>query len=316
MSTKYLGATLVAFFLSFVFCKLSIPILKKAGAGQNILSYVKEHETKSGTPTMGGLAFIPAAIIAFLCFVRGGNRTSTVVLTIGGAYLVVGFLDDFMKKKHKENLGLTARQKLSFQLLVAAFAGIYAYRAGLTGQRLPFSERVFDFSFWTIPFFVFVFVATVNCVNLTDGLDALAAGSSLPFFFFLGISIVSENVESELSTLCFSLCGALAAYLLFNVHPASVFMGDTGSLSLGGFAAAIALFSGNALLIPVLGFVFVLSGISVLIQVIYYKATGGKRVFLMSPLHHHFQQKGYSESKISYAYFIVSAVSGIVVLLL
>ena len=163
-----------------------------------------------------------------------------------------------------------------------------------------------------VPLAVFVFIATVNAVNLTDGLDGLAAGVSVPFFASFGLLIVLQGNITGLPTLCFSLVGALLAYLLFNVPPASIFMGDTGSLSLGGFAAAVALFSGNAFYLPVIGGCFVFSVISVILQVIYYKATGGKRIFLMAPAHHHFQEKGYSESRISYAYSMITVLLGMV----
>ena len=164
--------------------------------------------------------------------------------------------------------------------------------------------------FWIVPLAVFIFLATVNAVNLTDGLDGLATGVSVPFFLAFGLLIALEGESTGQSILCFCVVGALCAYLLFNTHPASVFMGDTGSLSLGGIASCVAVFTGNALYIAVIGIPFVLSVISVIIQVIYYKVTGGKRVFLMAPIHHHFQQKGFSESKIAYAYSLITALLG------
>ena len=260
---------------------------------------------------MGGLAFIFAAVFSTALFVKKAERVLVVALTVGLSYLCVGFLDDFLKKKHKENLGLKAWQKLVFQTVVALFAGVYCYRAGHAFFYLPFFSKTIPFGKWVVPFCLLVFLSTVNCVNLTDGLDGLAAGASLPFFAALGILIALQGGSSTLSLLCFSLVGALGGYLLFNSAPASVFMGDTGSLSLGGFASCIALFSGNALYIPVLGATFVLSGVSVILQVAYFKATNGKRIFLMSPIHHHFQQKGYSETKISYAYAAITAVLGV-----
>ena len=307
----YLFAALVAFFSSLFFCFCLIPVLRKLKAGQNILVYVKEHKNKGGTPTMGGLAFISAAVLTVLLFVRKVDRTFVITLAIGLAYMVVGLLDDFLKRKHKENLGLKAWQKFAFQTAIAVAAGCYCIRAGLTKLYIPFFALTLDIGFWTLPLSVFVFLATVNAVNLTDGLDGLAAGVSVPFFLTLGIIVSMQAGEIAIPTLCFALVGALVAYLLFNAPPASVFMGDTGSLALGGFAACIAVFTGNALYIAIIGLPFVFSVISVLIQVIYYKATGGKRVFLMAPVHHHFQEKGYSESKISYAYFVISLLAGV-----
>ena len=301
---------LVAFALSFVFCKALIPILRKMKAGQNILHYVREHKQKGGTPTMGGIAFLSAAILSTVFFFKGGENRLVISLAIGIAYMIVGLIDDVLKKKHKENLGLKAWQKLVFQFSIAIFAGIYCVRARLTLVYIPFFNQAIDIGFWVLPLAVFVFIATVNAVNLTDGLDGLAAGVSVPFFGALGILIALQGSKTGLSTLSYALVGALLAYLLFNISPASVFMGDTGSLSLGGFAASIALFSGNALYIPILGGCFVFSVISVILQVIYYKVTGGKRIFLMAPAHHHFQEKGYSENRIAYAYSLITALLG------
>ncbi len=306
----YIISALVSFAFSLLFCIIVIPLLKRVKAGQNILVYVKEHQNKSGTPTMGGIAFISAALLSTVVFVKNLDRTVVLCLLIGVSYMIIGLLDDLLKKKHKENLGLKAGQKLFFQLAVAVFSGIYCIRSGLTSVHLPFIGNRLEMGLWTFPFAVFVFIATVNAVNLTDGLDGLASAVGVPFFAVLGILIALNRKEVGLSTLSFCLTGALLAYLLFNVSPASVFMGDTGSLALGGFAASIALFSGNALYIPILGVCFVFSVISVVIQVIYYKATGGKRVFLMAPVHHHFQKKGYSESRIAYAYFLLTLIVG------
>ena len=311
----YLFAFLTAFSVSFALCLALIPLLKKLGAGQNVLSYVTEHKNKSGTPTFGGLAFIPAAVLTALLFEREKTRVFFLTLVIGGAYLAVGFLDDFLKKKHRDNLGLTAAQKFGFQAVIAVFSGVFCYKNGLTLLRLPFSSISLDLGWGIIPLAIFVFLATVNGVNLTDGLDGLAAGSSIPFFLFIGLLIFPAG-GSGLDLLCFALVGALAAYMVFNTSSASIFMGDTGSLGLGGFASAICLFSGKALYIPVVGVMFVVSVISVIVQVIYYKATGGKRIFRMAPVHHHFQQSGFSESKIAYTYAVITAVAGAVCLLI
>ncbi len=305
-------ALLVAFLLSLLFCKLLIPVLRKWKAGQNILSYVKEHKKKSGTPTMGGIAFVLAAIFSAVFFLKERNAGTVLSIIIALAYMAVGILDDVLKKKHKENLGLRAWQKFSFQTVVALLAGVFCYYNGLTKWYIPFTEIQIDLRYWVIPLVTFVFLATVNAVNLTDGLDGLAAGVSAPFFAALGGIILLEGMGMGYATVSFAVCGALLAYLLFNSPPASVFMGDTGSLALGGFASCIACFSGNGLYIAILGLPFVISVISVVMQVIYYKVTGGKRIFLMSPIHHHFQQKGYSETKISYAYALVTILLGII----
>lgn len=263
---------------------------------------------------MGGLAFIFAAVFSTLLLCKQIDRTTVVSLTIGVSYLLVGLLDDLLKRRHKENLGLKAWQKFAFQTLVAIFAGIFCFRSGLTLLNLPFFKHSIDVGMWIIPISIFVFLATVNGVNLTDGLDGLAANACVPFFAIFGVLCALEQ-QSQLSMLAFGLCGALTAYLFFNSSPASMFMGDTGSLSLGGFGACIGIFSGNALYIAIVGITFVLSVISVIVQVIYYKVTGGKRIFLMAPIHHHFQQKGYSETKISQAYFAVTLAVGLTCIL-
>lgn len=315
----YLVAVLLSFALSFLFTWGLIPLLKKLGAGQNILCYVTEHKGKKGTPTMGGIAFITGAVLSvalLLPFVRVKLlRTTILALVIGLSYMIIGFLDDYLKKRHKENLGLRAWQKFAFQSIVAVFCGIYAFRAELTELAIPFLSVKIDLGWGIIPMIAFVFLATVNAVNLTDGLDGLAAGACTPFLCAVGVLILLQKGEEGLALLSFCLVGALLAYLVFNVSPAYVFMGDTGSLALGGFIAAITSFSGNALYIPVIGICFVLSVISVILQVIYYKVTHGKRIFLMSPVHHHFQKKGYSESRISYLYFSVTLLIGIVCVL-
>ena len=315
----YLLSVLFSFALSFVFCLVLIPVLRRLKAGQNILSYVKEHKKKSGTPTMGGLAFIAAAVIVAAIFIGYIHpqtpRTPILCLAVGISYMMIGLLDDYLKKRHKENLGLLPWQKLIFQSMVAIFCGIYCYRASLSEVYIPFFDRKISIGWGIIPLAVFVFVGTVNAVNLTDGLDGLAAGVSVPFFASLGALILLQKGEGSLSVISFCLVGALLAYLLFNVPPAGVFMGDTGSLSLGGFAAALALFTGNALYLFIIGFCFVISVISVVAQVIYYKVTHGKRIFLMAPIHHHFQQKGYSESRIAYAYFAITLILGIICVL-
>ena len=185
---------------------------------------------------------------------------------------------------------------------------------GLKVLRVPFTRLEYDVGWWMMPIGIFIFVATVNSVNLTDGLDGLAGSVSAAFFLCFGVLISLQNGNGKLSLLSFCLVGALLGYLIFNTNRASLFMGDTGSLSLGGFAASVALFSGNALVIPIAGIMFVLSSISVIIQVIYYKKTG-KRVFLMAPIHHHFQEKGYSEGKIAYAYAVLTLMAGASVLL-
>lgn len=308
--TAILPAVILSFLLSFVFCAAAIPLLRRAGAGQHILVYVKEHVGKAGTPTMGGLAFLPAAAIAAVGYCDHADKPFWVALAVGLAYMAVGFMDDLLKKRRGENLGLRPYQKVIFQVAVAVMAALYCCMEGYTSLRLPYTRISAEIGWWMLPLAVFVFLGTVNGVNLTDGLDGLAGSVSAVFFLVLGVLVSMQNGDGSLATLAFCLAGALCAYLLFNTSRASVFMGDTGSLSLGGFAACIAIFSGNLLAIPIAGAMFVLSSISVILQVIYYKKTG-RRMFLMAPIHHHFQKKGYAEGKIAYAYAVVTALLGV-----
>lgn len=263
---------------------------------------------------MGGLAFILAASVVAFAANGTADKPFLVTLAVGIGYLAVGFLDDFLKKARGNNLGLRPYQKIIFQFAVAVMAGIYCCLEGLTVVKIPYTSVEFDLGWGMLPLAVLVLIATVNSVNLTDGLDGLAGSVSAVFFAVVGGLVLLQEQDSGIPNLCFCLTGALLAFLVFNVNRASVFMGDTGSLSLGGFAACAALFSGNALVIPIVGVMFVLSSISVIIQVIYYKKTG-KRIFLMAPIHHHFQEKGHSEGKIAYIYSVITVILGISLLL-
>ncbi len=308
MKTIFIGA-ISAFAASILLLLIIMPLLKRLKAGQYILGYVKEHKNKGGTPTMGGLAFICAIIIVGLCLLGVNNGQANLTFAITAGFTVVGFLDDFLKIYRKENEGLKPYQKILFQIAIAAVAAVYCYKNGLTKLNVPFGGGFsVDISWGIIPLVIFVFLATVNCVNLTDGLDGLAGGTSSAYLLVIGIMLCLQNVS--FAPLCFVGAGALAAFLVFNTNKAAIFMGDTGSLALGGFIACVSVFSGNSLYIPLVGIMFVISGISVIVQVIYYKRTR-KRVFLMAPLHHHFQMKGYTECKISYVYFTLTAVVGI-----
>ena len=258
---------------------------------------------------MGGLAFIAAIIIVGLCVLGVNNGQANLTFAITAGFTVVGFLDDFLKIHRKENEGLKPYQKILFQVAIAAVAAAYCYKNGLTKLNIPFGGGFsVDISWGIIPLVIFIFLATVNCVNLTDGLDGLAGGTSSGYLLILGLMLCMQGVNY--APLCFIAAGALAAFLVFNTNKAAIFMGDTGSLALGGFIACVSVFSGNSLYIPLVGIMFVISGISVIVQVIYYKRTR-KRVFLMAPLHHHFQMKGYTECKISYVYFALTVVVGI-----
>ena len=309
----YLIGMFSAFCASFILLLIIKPLLKRLKAGQYILGYVKEHKDKGGTPTMGGLAFISALLIVGFCVFGFGDGRVNLTLAITGGYTFVGFLDDYLKISHKENEGLNPYQKIIFQVAIAAIAAVYCYINGLTELYVPFFGNLkFNIYWGIIPLVIFIFVACVNCVNLTDGLDGLAGGTSMAYLFVFAVML---SLRSDgFAEICFIACGALGAFLIFNTNKASIFMGDTGSLALGGLISCVSIFSGNSLYIPVLGVMFVISGISVIVQVIYYKRTR-RRVFLMAPIHHHFQMKGYSECKIAYAYVTVTLLVGILCLL-
>lgn len=325
---KLLEYFLCGFFFSLVISPCVISLMKREKIKQTILHYVDEHKLKNGTPTMGGLIFlISISIISLICFEGKSSYAKTTVLLFL-AYGVVGFLDDFIKFKFKRNLGLRPYQKIIFQLLVSVFAGIFVYK-NLGGVILiPFSNKIIDIGWWIIPLVSVVYLATTNSVNLTDGLDGLASSTSLVCllsFMILQIIFINNgilvsnisNIDELKNTVIVGVvsCGAILCFLLFNCFPAKIFMGDTGSLALGSLIASISIFTGMELYVPILGIVFVASSVSVIIQVAYYKMTK-KRVFLMAPLHHHFEKKGVHEVRITFCYALVSVLVGVVEILI
>lgn len=318
-------AGLTSLVLSYVLGLITIPFLKKLKAGQPIYEYVKEHKDKDGTPTMGGLFFIVAAVITFILFGGINSRISVVATSIGVAYMLVGFIDDFIKIKLKTNEGLKPYQKIIFQLFIAVFAGVFVWHNGITVFYVPFVQKSVDLGAFAMIIVPIIFIAITNSVNLTDGLDGLAGSVSAAYLisFICLITIQIENFEElyllpneyeYINILSVSLVGAILGFLVFNHSKAKVFMGDTGSLSLGGFIGAISIFSSNSFFIPVIGIMFVFSSISVILQVAYFKRTK-KRIFLMAPIHHHFQLKGKSESKIAYCYTLVTFIVGAICLI-
>ena len=323
MNYVFLVRALCALFLSFIFALVLSPIVLRAArklkAGQPILSYVEQHAAKAGTPTFGGFIFlIPTFFVTIVMTLQEKPGVGLVAALVMMSYAVLGFLDDFIKIRTKDNLGLRPYQKIIGQALIALIVSFYAYRSGEIGRyvSVPFYPEPIDFGIWSIPFACFICLALSNCVNLTDGLDGLATGCSLSYLFSFSVIIVLGviygNVASSLLTFSFALIGGLLAFLVYNTNKAAIFMGDTGSLGLGGACAAVALFSGQPLLVPFCGIMFVVSGISILLQVFYFKVTKGKRIFLMAPYHHHLEKKGLSEAKICAIYTVGSIVMGVV----
>ena len=289
---------------------LGVPILKlckKFHLSQTILHYVDKHAGKSGTPTMGGWIFIIASCLAPAIFLRGEVYTPILILLTMLGYGILGFLDDFIKIKYHKNEGLKPYQKIIGQVALALILAIFAYFN--VGSEIDLFGLKLDLGIFIIPFIVFFYVAVTNAVNLTDGLDGLATGVSGSYLLFFGIILALLGFQNY-SIISFALLGSLVGFFLFNCFPAKIFMGDTGSLALGGAIASLAVFSGLELIMPIIGILFVLTVISDILQVGYYKKTH-KRIFKMAPLHHHFEQSGVHENRIVAVYIVITIVCGI-----
>ena len=299
MSYLQIGILIVVtFFIGAILTYIEIPMLQRLKAGQNIREEgPQSHLAKAGTPSMGGLAIIGATIIA--CLTSGGFSTDMVVILVAFvAFGALGFLDDYLKVAKKQNLGLRAWQKLVLQIFIAAAVAAYQASVSVYGTSLyiPVLNEYWDLGVLYIPFVAFVVVAMVNAVNLTDGLDGLASGVTTLVSLFFAVVAVKIGIEAGgIFSAC--LAGACLGFLMFNKNPAKVFMGDTGSLALGGGLAAASIIMNMELLLPVAGLLFVLEALSVIIQVVSFKTTG-KRVFKMAPLHHHFELSGYKETQV------------------
>lgn len=309
MNYTQMGITIiVAFIITIIGTLFFLPVLRKIKAGQSIREEgPKSHMVKSGTPTMGGIIIIGAVIITCLT----SNKITIDMMIILSAFLafgVLGFVDDFVKVSLKRNLGLTAKQKLALQVLIAIGLAVYQSKVSAYGTNvyIPFVDKHLDFGIMYIPFVVFVVVAMVNSVNLTDGLDGLASGVTAIVAVFLSIVGVTYGFSTA-STFCSALAGGCMGFLLFNKYPAKVFMGDTGSLALGGGIAAAAILMNIEFIIPIAGGVFVAEALSVIIQVVSFKKTG-KRVFKMAPLHHHFELCGWKETKVVFVFWLVTLI--------
>ncbi len=294
---------------------LGFPILKmcrKLKLGQTILHYVDKHAGKSGTPTMGGLIFIIACIVACSFFFGEDWLLPTLVLLTMLGYGLLGFLDDFIKVKFGKNEGLKPYQKIIGQVGLALIIALFVYFK--IGSEIDLFGLKLNLGIFIIPFIVIFFVAVTNSVNLTDGLDGLAGGVSLVYLLFFGVIVSLVPAFYNFSLISFAMAGALLGFLLFNGFPAKIFMGDTGSLALGGLIASLAVMTGLELIMSIIGVMYVLSAVSDIIQVGYYKKTH-KRVFLMAPLHHHFEKKGVHENRIVAVYIVITILCGLAVLL-
>ncbi len=285
-----------------------IPELHKLKFGQSIREEgPKSHQAKSGTPTMGGVMIIAAITLATLA---AAPLTAGVwlALFVMLGHFALGFLDDYIKVVKKRNLGLKARQKLLGQIVIAVVVIFFAqHELGIaTTVWLPLVHAELDIGLFYYPLVLFVLVGTSNAVNLTDGLDGLAAGTvTVAALAYMAVALAFS--ATGLAVFAAAIAGASCAFLRFNHHPARVFMGDTGSLALGGAIAALGILTHTEILLAVIGIVFVAEALSVIIQVISFKTTG-KRVFLMSPIHHHFELKGWQETRVVYTFWLVGVV--------
>ena len=314
--TRILIAFVVSAMLSKVFGYFLLPILRALKAGQSIREIGPTwHNYKAGTPMMGGLMFILAAAVCLLINIGTmADKTVFFVFALGLCFGFVGFLDDFCKLKFKRNLGLTSAQKAMLQMAVSAVYLYIMYRTGAmtTNVYVPF----FNISFYMHPllyifFAMFVVVGCVNSVNLTDGVDGLSSSVTIPVMVFFAAAAFFTG-KADLALLPASLVGGLLAYLTYNWHPAKVFMGDTGSLFLGGIVCGLAFALDMPLILILVGFVYIMETLSVILQVGYFKLTHGKRLFKMSPIHHHFEMCGWKEEKIVLSFAAVSAVMCII----
>ncbi len=289
---------IISIIISLVMGRILLPMLKKLNASQSIREDGPAgHRVKNGTPTIGGFIFLTTIVIVSILS-RNFNLITWVLIFATLLFGAVGFVDDYIKVIKKRNLGLTARDKLIFQIAVALILVFYQYNSESLSSSVfvPILKIGIDLGVFYIPFIIFVVVGTVNSVNLTDGLDGLASLTSIITLGFFAV-VANKMQRYEIEFFCIILAGALFGFLHFNKYPAKVFMGDTGSLALGGAIVGVAVLLNLSLILPIAGGIFFIETLSVIIQVISFKTTG-KRVFLMSPLHHHFEQKGWKETKI------------------
>lgn len=310
----------ISFIISLVSGKLLIPFLRRLKFGQVIREEgPKSHKAKTGTPTMGGAIFLMPVLILGVYFSFKDIRVLWLVLVTFG-FAAVGFLDDYLKIVKKKNEGLTPRQKMIGLLLVSGVFTWYAvtYTAGGNSLVIPFigySSPLYLPLFFMIPFNLFVMVSFTNAVNLTDGLDGLAGSVTTVVLLFFTVVAMLSGEWDYIRLFCSILAGGLLGFLVYNLHPAKVFMGDMGSLALGGALAAVAIVTGTPIFLGLAGIIYVVETLSVMIQVYYFKKTG-KRVFKMAPIHHHFEHQGWSETKVVTIFTLVTVISSVIAFLL
>ncbi len=300
---------LFSFFLTVLIAKYSIPYLRKFKLGQNIRDDgPKSHLSKAGTPTMGGIFFVLSIVITNLIFRNFSKQILAIFIGMIG-FSSIGFLDDFFKLIMKRSLGLNEKQKLIIQFFISIVLIVYlekVLKLNLMIQKIPFLQQDINFGYFIYPILVFVMLAVSNATNLTDGLDGLSSSVSIPVFLSLGV--INLFKHPQISIFSFVFMASLMGFVMFNSYPARVFMGDTGSMALGGAIATICIIDSMTFYLPIIGFIYMIETLSVIIQVISYKTRNKKRVFLMSPIHHHYELKGYKEPQIVTAFAVISCI--------
>ena len=300
---------MIGFLIVVILGPIFIPMLARFKFGQTVRDEgPQSHLAKNGTPTMGGVMMIVAILITGLTRATISKGLIVGLICIVG-FGFVGFLDDFIKIKMKRSLGLKAYQKIILQFALALYIAYYQYSASPSATQLviPFTNHIINLGIWYIPFMMIFIIGTVNAVNLTDGLDGLASGVTLIVSCFFVLFAVSIS-NSDVAILAAATAGACLGFLGFNAYPAKVFMGDTGSMALGGAVVAFATLTNSPLLIVIVGFIYLAEALSVMIQVTYFKLTNGKRIFKMAPVHHHFEQCGWPETRVVFIFWIATVV--------
>ncbi|MFI3237659.1 MAG: phospho-N-acetylmuramoyl-pentapeptide-transferase [Lachnospiraceae bacterium] len=296
-----------AFLITVLIGPAIIPYLRKLKFGQTVRDDgPQSHLKKNGTPTMGGVIFLISITIISLFYIKSYPCVVPILFSTLG-FGLIGFLDDYIKVVLKRSMGLTSAQKMLGQIVITAILAYYL--VAVAGQdlamRIPFTDRTIDFGIFNVPIMFFIVISVVNGSNFTDGIDGQETSVTIMIATFF--AVVSMGLGIGMEPVVCAVIGALLGFLMFNVYPASIFMGDTGSLALGGFVAACAYVSGLQLFIPLVAFIYMIEVISVIIQVGYFKATKGKRFFKMAPIHHHFELCGWSETKVVAVFTTVTA---------
>lgn len=307
MNYEVVIPVMIAFAISAVLGPIVIPFLRRLKVGQTERAELESHLKKNGTPTMGGVMILASIIITSLFYIMDYPKIIPILfMTVG--FGVIGFLDDYLKVVLRRSDGLLPWQKMLCQLVVTTVFAVYMVRysgVALT-MLIPFTDGLYlNLGWLAIPLLYVAVIGTVNGVNFTDGVDGLASGVTVIVATFFSVAAIGTGAGIEPIT-C-AVAGALLGFLLFNVYPASVFMGDTGSLALGGFVISSAYMMQMPLFIIIVGLIYLVEVLSVMIQVTYFKKTGGKRIFRMAPIHHHFELGGWSETRVVAVFSIVTA---------